>query len=147
MDVGQRNIVERGAGTVLLVDDESGVRKYMRKVLEAHGYRVLDAGDGVDAMGLVRQHGGRIDLLLTDDVLPGMQGAEVIRKFRELRPGVPAVRMSGYPEHFAGYRDDGVGYLEKPFSPQGLLGRVREFLDATPGDRFNSGERSEAASV
>jgi two-component system, cell cycle sensor histidine kinase and response regulator CckA len=93
------------------------------------------------------RHGGRIDLLLTDDVLPGMQGTEVIRQFRELRPGVPAVRMSGYPEHYAGYRDEGVGYLGKPFSPQGLLGRVREVLEASPGGRFDSGEMSEAASA
>jgi DNA-binding response OmpR family regulator len=142
----QKNMVERGAETVLLVDDENGVRKYMRKVLEAHGYRVLDAGDGDDAMELARRHSGRIDLLLTDDVLPGMQGTEVIRQFQELRPGVPAVRMSGYPEHFTGYRDEGVGYLEKPFSPQSLLGRVREVLEATSGSRFDSGEMSEAAS-
>lgn len=147
MDAAQKKIAERSTGTVLLVNNENVVRTYMRKVLEAHGYRVLDACDGDDAMELARHHGGRIDLLLTDDVLPGMQGTEVIRQFRELRPGVPAARMSGYPEHYGGYRDDGIGYLEKPFSPQGLLRRVREFLEATPGYTFDSEELSEAASA
>jgi two-component system, cell cycle sensor histidine kinase and response regulator CckA len=146
MDAAQKKNTQQRTGTVLLVDDESGVRKYMRKVLESHGYRVLDAGDGDDAMELARRHGGPIDLLLTDDVLPGMQGTEVIRRFRKLRPGVPAVRMSGYPEHFGGYRDEGVGYLEKPFSPQGLLGRVREVLEANLAAGLNP-EISEAASV
>jgi DNA-binding response OmpR family regulator len=132
MDAGQKKALTCGTETVLLVDDESAVRKYMRRVLESHGYRVLDAGNGDDAMQVARRYGDRIDLLLTDDVLPGMQGTEVIRQFRELRPGVPALRMSGYPEHLGEYKDLGVRYLGKPFSSERLLVRVREVLDMTP---------------
>ena len=132
MEAGQKKAVARGTETVLLVDDESVVRKFMRRVLEAHGYRVLDAGSGDDAMQVARRYGKRIDLLLTDDVLPGIQGTEVIRQFRELRPGVPALRMSGYPEHLGEYQDQGVRYLGKPFSSERLLGRVREVLDTMP---------------
>jgi two-component system, cell cycle sensor histidine kinase and response regulator CckA len=139
MDAEQTKVSKRGMATVLLVDDEREIRNYMRRVLEVHGYRVLDAGNGNEALELARQHSGPINLLLTDDVLPGMHGAEVIRQFRELRPGVPAVRMSGYPEHFGGYREEGVSYLEKPFLPEGLLERVRQVLDATPAAGFVSG--------
>jgi two-component system cell cycle sensor histidine kinase/response regulator CckA len=139
------DVSKRGAATVLLVDDECGIRKYMRKVLEVHGYRVLDTGDGYEALELARRHIGPIDLLLTDDMLPGMRGAEVIRQFRELRPGVPAVRMSGYPEHFGEYSEEGVSHLEKPFLPENLLERVREVLDKTPPAGLVSGLASAAA--
>jgi two-component system cell cycle sensor histidine kinase/response regulator CckA len=145
MDAGEEQDSKRGTATVLLVDDEGGVRKYVRRLLEAHGYRVLDAGDGDEALELARQHSGPINLLLTDEVLPGIQGAEVIRQFRELRPGVPAVRMSGHPQHFSEYREEAVSYLEKPFLPEGLLERVRQVLDATPATGFVS-ETSAAAS-
>jgi two-component system, cell cycle sensor histidine kinase and response regulator CckA len=140
------DVSRRGTATVLLVDDECGIRKYMRKVLEVHGYRVLDAADGYEALELARRHIGPINLLLTDDMLPGMQGAEVIRQFRELRPGVPAVRISGYPEHFGGYREEGVSHLEKPFLPEGLLERVRQALDTAPAGLV-SGLASSAAAA
>jgi len=132
MDAGQKKPSARGIETVLLVDDESTVRKYTRRVLEAHGYRVLDAGNGDEAMQVAKRYSGRIDLLVTDDVLPGIRGTEVIRQFRELRPGVPALRMSGYPEHIGEYKDQGVRYLGKPFSSERLLLRVREALDMRP---------------
>ena len=121
----------RGNETVLLVEDETGVRNYVREVLEEHGYRVLDAANGADAIEMTRRYERtRIDLLLTDMVLPGMNGVEVIRHFTALRPGVPVVRMSGYPERFAAQVLDNIPYLPKPFTPEALLEMVSRALGA-----------------
>jgi PAS domain S-box-containing protein len=122
-----------GTETLLVVEDESGVRKYVCQVLESHGYRALDASRGEDALEIARRYGGPIDLLLTDVVLPGMSGAEVVRHFRELRPGVPVLRMSGYPERFVAQLNDGIPMLQKPFTANVLLNRLRKTLDAARG--------------
>jgi PAS domain S-box-containing protein len=122
-------IPARGNETVLLVEDETGVRNYVREVLEEYGYRVLDAANGTDAIEMTRRcDRTRIDLLLTDMVLPGMNGVEVIRHFSALRPGVPVVRMSGYPERFAAQMLDDIPYLPKPFTPEALLEMVGRTL-------------------
>jgi PAS domain S-box-containing protein len=119
-----------GTETVLVVEDESGVRSYVRQVLEGHGYRALDAATGEDALEIARRFGGQIHLLITDVVLPGMSGAEVIRRFQEVRPGVPVMRMSGYPERFGAQMDEGIPLLQKPFTSEVLLSRIRRILDA-----------------
>jgi CheY-like chemotaxis protein len=123
-----------GRETVLLVEDESGVRHYVRDVLEAHGYRALDAATGSDALGIAQHYEGRIHLLLTDVVLPGMNGTELVKRFLQLRPGTPVLRMSGYSERFGVQMSDGVPFLQKPFTPPALLGRIREILDAVEPD-------------
>jgi CheY-like chemotaxis protein len=120
----------RGSETVLVVEDELGVRNYVREVLEAHGYRALDAARGEDALEIARYYGGAIHLLLTDVVLPGMSGAEVIRQFQRIRAGVPVLRMSGYPERFGAGMSEGFAILQKPFTPEALLTRIRGILDA-----------------
>jgi DNA-binding response OmpR family regulator len=122
-----------GTETLVVVEDEIGVRKYVCKVLESHGYRVLDASRGDDAIEIARRYGGPIDLLLTDVVLPGMSGADVVRRFREIRPGVPVLRMSGYPERFGAQLSDGVPLLQKPFTADVLLNRLRKIFDAGRG--------------
>jgi PAS domain S-box-containing protein len=123
-------VLSRGDETVLLVEDEPGVRNYVREILEEQGYRVLDAANGRDAIEMARRYTRtRIGLLLTDMVLPGLNGGEVIRKFRELHPGVPAIRMSGYPERFGAQLPEDVPYLAKPFPPEVLLSMVRKVLD------------------
>jgi CheY-like chemotaxis protein len=122
-----------GSETILLVEDESAVRRYVRGVLEEMGYRVLDAGNGADALQIARGYGGAIHLLLTDVALPGMNGNDVIREFRAIRPGTPAMRMSGYSEKF-GERDSGDSVnLQKPFTPELLLRKIRHVLDAARG--------------
>jgi PAS domain S-box-containing protein len=118
-----------GTETVLLVEDEAGVRHYVRDVLEAHGYRVLDAVSGSDALEIAKRYKGSLDLLLTDLVLPGMNGTEVIQGLRAIRPGIPALRMSGYPERFGMQLGDGVAHLQKPFTRETLLHRIREVLE------------------
>lgn len=123
-----------GTETVLLVEDEMGVRKFIRDVLEQHGYRVLDAAGGVDAIETAGIYRGTIDLLLTDVVLPGMKETDVIAGVRRLRPSVPVLRISGYPERLVTGTNStgshkGISYLQKPFTPEALLSRIRRILD------------------
>jgi two-component system, cell cycle sensor histidine kinase and response regulator CckA len=123
----------RGAGTVLVVEDEAGVRHLARDVLRRCGYRVLEAADGSEALRLVEQE-GRIDLLLTDVVMPGMSGAELARKFRALRPEARVLYASGYADEALdshGLPAQGVPYLQKPFEPDDLVRRVRELLESS----------------
>jgi PAS domain S-box-containing protein len=119
----------RGNETVLLVEDDAGVRSYVQDVLEANGYRTLDAKVGADAMEITRRYDGPIHLLITDLGLPGMKGTEVIRRFRSLRPGIPVLTMSGYPARFGAEIDDAIPLLQKPFTPSVLLNKIREILD------------------
>ena len=119
-----------GTETVLLVEDESGVRHYMCEVLSEHGYRVLDAANGPDALGLAGHFAGTIHLLITDVALPGMNGPEIASRFLALRPGTPVLRVSGYPESFGARMEGSSASLQKPFRPEDLLRRVREVLDA-----------------
>jgi two-component system cell cycle sensor histidine kinase/response regulator CckA len=121
-----------GTETVLLVEDEAGVRRFIRGVLEDHGYRVLDAGNGIEAIELARSYGGSIDLLLTDIVLPGMKSADLIRQFQAVRPGVTVLRMSGYPDRFGAALDSETPHLAKPFTAEALLSRIRKLLDTAP---------------
>src|ERR1035438_3530096 len=113
----------------MLVEDEAGVRSYVHKTLEAHGYRVLNASTGIEAIEISERYAGQIHLLLTDIVLPGMKGPEIMRRFGVLRPGIRFLCMSGYPERFGTLMHAGTPYLQKPFTLQLLLSRVRETLD------------------
>ena len=119
-----------GTETVLLVEDEPGVRNYVRELLESNGYCALDAARGEDAIQLAERYRGKIDLLLTDLVLPGMKGAEVVERFLALRPDAAVLRMSGYPERFGAHLSEGVAHLQKPFTAEKLLRRIRELLDS-----------------
>lgn len=128
-----------GSETVLLVEDESGVRHYMCDVLSEHGYRVLDAANGPDALGLASHFAGPIDLLITDVALPGMNGPEIVSRFLALRPDTPVLRVSGYPESFGARMERQIPSLQKPFRPEDLLRRVREVLDAGAATGNTSG--------
>jgi two-component system cell cycle sensor histidine kinase/response regulator CckA len=122
-----------GSGTVLLVEDEPGVRHLARDVLSRYGYRVIEAADGAEALRLAEGHAEPIDLLLTDVVMPGMSGAELAARFRALHPGVPVLYASGYADEAVvshGVRHEGMPFLQKPFEPDDLVRRVREVLDS-----------------
>ncbi|MGH7607082.1 MAG: ATP-binding protein, partial [Gemmatimonadales bacterium] len=123
----------RGSETVLVVEDEPAVLTLSRRALEAQGYVVLAAADGTAALRIVERHGGRIDLLLTDVVMPGLSGRELADQLAVRRPGMRVLYMSGYPgdavvQH--GSLAPGSAFLQKPFSPDGLARKVRDVLDA-----------------
>jgi CheY-like chemotaxis protein len=122
-----------GTETILLAEDEAAVRVTVREGLIDQGYVILEAGDGDQALQIAREHGGAIDLLITDMIMPRIGGAEVAEKLGAARPGVKVLFMSGYPEHAAvrnGAIPPGTNYLQKPFSLEALTCRVREILDA-----------------
>ena len=115
-----------------MAEDEDGVRAPVRRILLAHGYRVLEASDGPSALHIAEHHEGKIDLLLTDVVMPGMNGGELARRLRRIRTGIRVVFMSGYSAEAVathGVLSPGAAFLQKPFSVAELVGRLREVLD------------------
>jgi CheY-like chemotaxis protein len=123
----------RGSETLLLVEDEDGVRALSRHVLQGCGYTVLEARDGFEAVRVAGQHQGRIDLLLTDVVMPRMGGREAAERLAGLHPGVKVLFLSGYTDDAVvrhGILEAEVAFLQKPFSPAALARRVREVLDS-----------------
>jgi PAS domain S-box-containing protein len=126
---------EPGTETILLVEDEANLRYLARQFLEKQGYRVIEAADGAVAMQIVVAHEGVIHLLLTDVIMPGMNGRELAQRVSEIRPNVKVLYMSGYTENVIGHNgtlDAGVRLLQKPFNLRDLKNKVREVLDATP---------------
>jgi len=119
-----------GTETVLLTEDEQDVREVAREFLESAGYRVLQAPSGEAALKLAAAHHGPIDLLVTDMVMPGMSGQELVRKMRVARQDLRVLYMSGYSEHAAeeATRSEGSAVLAKPFSRSALLRAAREVL-------------------
>jgi two-component system cell cycle sensor histidine kinase/response regulator CckA len=124
-----------GTETILLVEDEANLRYLARQFLEKQGYRVLDAADGALAMQVAQAHQGVIHLLLTDVIMPGMNGRELAQRVLQLRPGIKVLYMSGYTENVIGRNgtlDAGVRLLQKPFTLRDLKNKVREVLDSVP---------------
>src|SRR5262249_19772317 len=105
-----------GDETILLAEDEDGVRKYVINLLSQRGYQVLPASDGKSAMELAVQHRGRIDLLLTDLVMPGMSGLDLASQFAKVRPGVPVLYMSGYSDRLWRHKGTELNLVQKPFT-------------------------------
>ena len=120
----------RGSETILVVEDEQGVRALACMFLRAGGYTVLEAKDGVDALAVSARHAGTIHLVLSDVVMPRMGGAVLLERLKSIRPGAKSVLMSGYSEYSAGPPSAGREALviEKPFSKDSLLRNVREVL-------------------
>jgi two-component system cell cycle sensor histidine kinase/response regulator CckA len=119
-----------GKETILIVEDEEAVRRLMSAALEQNGYRVLLAADGVEALKLISSHTGPLDMLVTDLLMPGMNGAELARKVKDRLPGIGVLCISGYAEELrqSGEIDEN-SFLQKPFTPQALLRKVRAMLD------------------
>ncbi|MEK7235510.1 MAG: PAS domain S-box protein [Nitrospirota bacterium] len=121
-----------GHETILLVEDEPSVRGLVHETLRLHGYTVLEARHGIEALLTGARYGGPIHLLLTDVVMPQMSGPEVAEKLVTVRPGLKVLYMSGYPDHPV-FDQGGVSretsFLAKPFSPHVLAQKVREVLD------------------
>ncbi len=121
-----------GAETILIVDDDPSVLQVASKVLRRGGYEVVEAGSGEAALRAAEQAEGRIDLLLTDVVMPGMGGRELAERLSERFPAIRLLFMSAYTEDeviLQGVRVAGMSFIAKPFTVNGLRAKVREVLD------------------
>ncbi|HWZ28482.1 MAG TPA: response regulator [Gemmatimonadales bacterium] len=122
----------RGSETVLLVEDETALRTLVRRILEKHGYKVLEASTADAASGLARDHAGPIHLLLTDVVLPGAGGRQLADELLVLRTELRVLFMSGYTEEVIAHRGmitANTAFIHKPFTSEGLVVKVRTVLD------------------
>jgi two-component system cell cycle sensor histidine kinase/response regulator CckA len=117
-----------------LVDDERPVRMVAARALQQEGYRVIEAESGEDAIDLIRDHDGRIDLLLTDVVMPGIDGFTLARLARQDRPQMQTIVMSGYSEDTLNATSDearGIHFLQKPFTLAELTRKVSQLAAQT----------------
>lgn len=125
----------RGSETILLVEDEDGVRDLTRETLHKNGYFVLAAANVAQALEVAHQHSGSIDLVLTDVVMPGSSGRELTERLAALRPEARVLYMSGYADQSVlnhGLLDPSGSLLQKPFTASTLMKRIRAILDGTP---------------
>jgi CheY-like chemotaxis protein len=129
---GDRRGLPGGSETLLLVEDEAAVRSSARRLLEGHGYTVIEARHGADALRILEEGHRRIDLVLTDLVMPEMGGRELVERVRARHPAMKVLFMSGYSERALtvdGVMPPGTGFMEKPFTVEQLTRRTREILD------------------
>jgi two-component system cell cycle sensor histidine kinase/response regulator CckA len=127
----------KGREVILVAEDEDPVRNFATRVLTRAGYRVIQATDGHDALITVEREPTRIDLVLTDVVMPGMSGPELHRRLSSIHPGLKVLFMSGYPGEMPGAAKgrmpEDIAFLQKPFEDRDLLVQVRNLLDARGG--------------
>jgi len=121
-----------GTETVMVVEDESMVRKLACETLEAYGYNVIEVESPDNGLHIASTYEGAIQLLLTDVIMPGMNGRELYEKLAVVQPDLKVLYMSGYTDNVIvhhGVLDEGVNFLQKPFTVRGLSQRVRRVLD------------------
>ena len=121
-----------GHETILLAEDESGIRAMTRAYLETMGYRVLEAADGSEAIGRSMEYNGPIHLVITDLIMPGIRGDSAVKAIRTQRPFIKAILMTGYADQDLAQMPESI--LHKPFELPELGRRVRTVLDARAGE-------------
>jgi two-component system, cell cycle sensor histidine kinase and response regulator CckA len=124
-------------GAILLVEDDAAVRAVARRARARHGFSVIEAADGPEAVGLAERHKDEICLLLTDIMMPGMNGVELAARVTSILPDIPVFFMSGYADQDLvrhGLLKPGTHFVQKPFTPRELADRVREILGARGED-------------
>ena len=127
-----------GQDTILLVEDEEAVRSFAARALKLRGYHVLEASGGEEALELVRNHAGNIHLVITDVVMPNMDGPTLVRALRRLRPDIHVIFMSGYAEEAFRRNDEkaeDLHFLPKPFGLKQLAAKVKDVLSSAPPAR------------
>ena len=120
-----------GHGTILLVEDEEGLRALNARGLASRGYTVLEAGNGVEALDLFNEHEGRVDLVVSDVVMPEMDGPTLLKELRKRNPELKIIFVSGYAEEaFSKSLPEGqqFSFLPKPFTLKQLVGAVKETM-------------------
>lgn len=130
----------RSRGTILLVEDEIFLLEVTCEILESAGYRVLKTRNAAEAISAFRQFRTIVRLLMTDVVLPGLNGRDLANDLRSICPDLRIIFISGYPENVVtrqGIKEDGMFYLPKPFSLQTLTRKVRHVLDQEEGENSN----------
>jgi two-component system cell cycle sensor histidine kinase/response regulator CckA len=146
-EVNQAPLTVRGYETILLVEDAEPLRKLAHMFLRDNGYQVLTAADGSEAQQVAAQNAGPIHLLLTDVVMPGINGRVLAERLAPRHPAMKVLYMSGYTDNFIaghGVLEEGVHLLHKPFTEDALMRKVRELLDATKDSKETDNEaRSE----
>jgi len=130
----ERPIAERARGgeTILVVEDDENLRRLTSLILKKHGYRILEASNGGEALIICRNIKEPLDLVLTDVIMPGMSGRQLIEELRQIRDAFKVLYMSGYTDNAIvhhGVLDAGINLLHKPFTVEGLLRKVREVMD------------------
>jgi len=136
--------------TILVVEDEEAVRVLVGTILRRFGYEVLEAGDGPEALKICSQRDVKIDLMLTDVIMPRMNGKVLAERVTRIRPGIKIIFMSGYMENVIahhGVLDAGVALLTKPFSLEGLAQKVREVLGHERARQEQGGAEASAGAV
>jgi CheY-like chemotaxis protein len=129
---GAQRSAPQAAGAVLLVEDQAEVRRLACTILRNMGFAVLEAGDAGEALAVAQRFDGEIRVMLTDVIMPGMNGKELAERMQQLRPQTKVVFMSGYTDRIMsrdGVLDDSVVYLQKPFTAEQLSAIVRRVLE------------------
>jgi CheY-like chemotaxis protein len=128
----QQTLISRGTETLLVVEDEEALRKVLVRILEKQGYHVLQAGDGAEGVQIASDYAGAIDLLLTDAMMPKMNGKELAAELKRTRPQTKVIFISGYPHEVLsqqGVLDSSIQLIQKPFELDFLTGKIRNILD------------------
>jgi two-component system cell cycle sensor histidine kinase/response regulator CckA len=139
-----------GNETVLLVEDADALRKLARSFLAEHGFQTLVASNGDEAIQVAQNHNGKIHLLVTDVVMPGMNGKALADRLRPLHPGLRVLYISGYTDSFIaghGVLEEGTHLLHKPFTEDALVRKIREVLDTNPDGATSRGPQPSLSDV